>query len=116
MQESSGEEPEKSEEKEAKGEKKKKHKKHKKHSGSKHKHKRSKHKKHKDKDKSPVVSEVFMFFKLLWAPKVATCFATFASKRVELTTPENTITYHNAVCLSPQILHKPRFQFLLGPF
>ena len=24
----------------------------------------------------------------------------------KLTTPENTITYHNALCLSPQILHK----------
>ena len=34
----------------------------------------------------------------------------------ELTTPENTITYHNALCLSPQILHKHCFQFLLGPF
>ena len=34
----------------------------------------------------------------------------------QLTTPENTITYHNAPCLSPQILHKHCFQFLLGPF
>ena len=34
----------------------------------------------------------------------------------QLTTPENTITYHNALCLSPQILHKHCFQFLLGPF
>ena len=25
-----------------------------------------------------------------------------------LTTPENTITYHNALCLSPQILHGVR--------
>ena len=35
---------------------------------------------------------------------------------VKLTTPENTITYHNALCLSPQILHKHCFQFFLGPF
>ena len=34
----------------------------------------------------------------------------------KLTTPENTITYHNALCLSPQNLHKHCFQFLLGPF
>ena len=34
----------------------------------------------------------------------------------ELTTPENTITYHNALCLTPQNLHKHCFQFLLGPF
>ena len=33
-----------------------------------------------------------------------------------LTTPENTITYHNALCLSPQILQQHCFQFLLGPF
>ena len=32
----------------------------------------------------------------------------------ELTTPENTITYHNALCLSPKILHKHCLQFLLG--
>ena len=31
-----------------------------------------------------------------------------------LTTPENTITYHNALCLSPQNLHKHCLQFLLG--
>ena len=31
-----------------------------------------------------------------------------------LTTPENTITYHNALCLSPRILHKHCLQFLLG--
>ena len=30
-----------------------------------------------------------------------------------LTTPENTITYHNALCLSPRILHKHCLQFLL---
>ena len=35
---------------------------------------------------------------------------------IELTTPENTITYHNALRLSHQILHKHCFQFLLGPF
>ena len=32
----------------------------------------------------------------------------------ELTTPENTITYHNALCLSPKILHKRCPEFLLG--
>ena len=32
----------------------------------------------------------------------------------QLTTPENTTTYHNALCLSPKILHKRCFQFLLG--
>ena len=32
----------------------------------------------------------------------------------ELTTPENTITYHNTPCLSPQN-YKHCFQFLLGP-
>ena len=31
-----------------------------------------------------------------------------------LTTPENTITYHNALCLSPKILYTHCFQFLLG--
>ena len=30
-----------------------------------------------------------------------------------LTTPENTITYHNALCLSPRILHEHCLQFLL---
>ena len=38
-----------------------------------------------------------------------------SSCRPQLTTPKNTITYHNALCLSPQILHKHCFQFLLGP-
>ena len=33
-----------------------------------------------------------------------------------LTTPENTITYHNALCLSSKSLHKHCFQFLLGHF
>ena len=33
---------------------------------------------------------------------------------VKLTTPESIITYHNALCLSPQILHTHCFQFLLG--
>ena len=33
-----------------------------------------------------------------------------------LTTTENTITYHNALCLSPQNFAKHCFQFLLGPF
>ena len=33
-----------------------------------------------------------------------------------LTTSENTIAYHNALFLSPQILHEICFQFLLGPF
>ena len=32
----------------------------------------------------------------------------------QLTTPENTITYDNALCLSPQILHKRCLLFLLG--
>ena len=32
----------------------------------------------------------------------------------QLTTPENTITYYNALCLSPQIVHKHCLQFLLG--
>ena len=32
----------------------------------------------------------------------------------QLTTPENTITYCNALCLSPQIVHKHCLQFLLG--
>ena len=31
-----------------------------------------------------------------------------------LTTPENTLTYYNALCLSPQIVHKHCLQFLLG--
>ena len=36
------------------------------------------------------------------------------SWQIKLTTPENIITYHNALCLSPQILHKHCLQFLLG--
>ena len=32
----------------------------------------------------------------------------------QLTTPENTITYHNALCLLPQIVNKHCVQFLLG--
>ena len=32
----------------------------------------------------------------------------------ELTTPENTVTYHNALCCHPKILHKHCFQFLIG--
>ena len=32
----------------------------------------------------------------------------------QLTTPENIITYYNALCLSPQIVHKHCLQFLLG--
>ena len=35
---------------------------------------------------------------------------------LELTTPENTITYHNGLFYHPKILHKDCFQFLLGPF
>ena len=35
---------------------------------------------------------------------------------LQLTTPENTITYHNAICCHPKILHKHCFLFLLGPF
>ena len=34
---------------------------------------------------------------------------------LELTTPENTITYHNGLFYHPKILHKDCFQFLLGP-
>ena len=33
---------------------------------------------------------------------------------IELTTPENTITYHSALYLSPKILYKHCLQFLLG--
>ena len=36
--------------------------------------------------------------------------------RLQLTTPENTITYHNALCLSPQILRKHCFSFSKGHF
>ena len=39
------------------------------------------------------------------------CFAQF-----QLTTLENSITYHNALCLSPHILHRHLFQFLWGHF
>ena len=35
---------------------------------------------------------------------------------VLLTTPENTITHHNALCCHPKILHKHCFQFPSGPF
>ena len=35
---------------------------------------------------------------------------------LQLATTENTTTYHDALCLSPKILHKRFFQFLLGPF
>ena len=34
----------------------------------------------------------------------------------ELNTPENTITYHNALVYHPKRLHKHCFQFLLGTF
>ena len=37
------------------------------------------------------------------------CAPICTYKLEQLTTPENTITYHNALCLSPQ-----KFQFLLG--
>ena len=40
----------------------------------------------------------------------------FSSIINKLTTPENTISYLNTLCLSPQILHKHCFQLLLGPF
>ena len=36
-------------------------------------------------------------------------------KKEKMTTPENTISNHNALCLSPQNLHKHCLQFLLGP-
>ena len=42
--------------------------------------------------------------------------ADYWKNLVILTTPENSITYDNTLCLSPQILHKRRFQFLLGLF
>ena len=32
----------------------------------------------------------------------------------KLTAPENTITYHNALCLTSQIFYKHCFEFLLG--
>ena len=35
---------------------------------------------------------------------------------LQLTTPENTITYQNAFCLSPQLLHKHCFSFSWGHF
>ena len=39
----------------------------------------------------------------------------YGCKEIEqLTTPENTITYHNALCLLPQIVNKHCVQFLLG--
>ena len=39
----------------------------------------------------------------------------YGYKEIEqLTTPENTITYHNALCLLPQIVNKHCLQFLLG--
>ena len=43
-------------------------------------------------------------------------FALFPVLRIvaQLTTPENTITYHNTLRLSPKILHKHCLQFLLG--
>ena len=39
----------------------------------------------------------------------------YGCKEIEqLTTPENTITYHNVLCLLPQIVNKHCLQFLLG--
>ena len=39
----------------------------------------------------------------------------YGYKEIEqLTTPENTITYHNALCLLPQIVNKHCLQFLFG--
>ena len=35
---------------------------------------------------------------------------------LKLTTIENMIAYNNALCLSPQNLHKHCLQILLGPF
>ena len=35
---------------------------------------------------------------------------------LQLTTTENTITYHNTLRWSSKILHKHLLQFLLGPF
>ena len=44
-----------------------------------------------------------------------TSFFIFKRRLVsKLTIPENTITYHNTLCLSPQILHEHCLQFLLG--
>ena len=42
---------------------------------------------------------------------VQSCF--FANLNL-LTTPENITAFHNALCLSPQSLHKQCLQFLLG--
>ena len=39
---------------------------------------------------------------------------TVQRHQYQLTTPENIITYHNALCLTPNILHKHCLQFLLG--
>ena len=36
------------------------------------------------------------------------------NRSIQLTTQENIITYHNALCFSPKILHKHCLQFLLG--
>ena len=41
-------------------------------------------------------------------------FNTVLENWLQLPTPENTITYHNALWLTPHILHKQCFQFLVG--
>ena len=41
-------------------------------------------------------------------------FAYFRKKLLLLTATENTITYHIALCLSPDIVHKHCLQFFLG--
>ena len=41
-------------------------------------------------------------------------YTTLENALDQLTTSENTITYHNALCLSPQYLDKYCLQFLLG--
>ena len=69
----------------------------------------------------------FIFLSSFFYPYVLLCLVNICHvcaansqipcyRSIILTTPENTITYHNALSLSPQILHKRCFQFLLGPF
>ena len=54
--------------------------------------------------------------KTTYAKKAVLQASAAHHKKKQLTTPENTITYHNAICCHPKILHKHCFQFLLGPF
>ena len=41
-------------------------------------------------------------------------FTITCTSKIQLTTTENTITYHNTLCWSLQNLHKHCLQFLLG--